>query len=84
MGAPGLVKGCSGRRGPAALHSIPGDSVSSGLHLSFHYWAGELRGVVPVRKSPLEQSPLEFLLLLGGGERPLWWGLLLFGLFYPS
>lgn len=85
VGAPGLVKGCSGRRGPCRT--------------SFSFWGlGIFRSpsLLPLlgrrveesctseQVSPGAESPLEFVLLLGGGERPLWWGLLLFGLIYPS
>lgn len=51
---------------------------------SSHPSPGDLRRVLLVRKWQLEQRIHLCFQLLGGGERLLWWRLLLFGLFNPS
>lgn len=57
VGAAGLEGVCGGRRGSRSLHSpAPGDSLSSLQPCPSHPSPGELRGVILVRKSRLEES----------------------------
>lgn len=78
-----LVKGCGGRKGAGRTSSISGESLSSGHHLSSH--SSRVEGsCISEEVTAGAESPLEFSLLVGGGERPPWWGSLLFGLFNPS